>query len=56
MKGVLLWCWMGVHVDKKSSNYFFVFLLIFMIFVHMVHEKNAKMQIQATRCQDFGNN
>jgi hypothetical protein len=39
MKCVLLLCLMGVHVDKKPSNFFLVFWLIIMIFcLHMVHE------------------
>ncbi len=27
MKGVLLWCLMGVHVDKKNFQIFFGFLI-----------------------------
>ncbi len=57
MKGVLLWCLMGVRVHKKIVQFFFVLVLIFMKkHLHMVDEKNVKMQIQTTRCQHFGSN
>jgi hypothetical protein len=56
MKDVLLWCLMGVHVDKISSNFFLVLLLIFMIFFYTWSMKKCKIQIQATRCQHFGSN
>jgi hypothetical protein len=57
MKDVLLWCLMGVHVDKKIIQFFFGLVIdIYDLFLHMVHEKNEKIQIQATRCQHFGSN
>jgi hypothetical protein len=57
MKGVLSWCLMGVCVDKKIVQIFVcIFIDIYDFFSHMVHEKNIKIQIQATRCQHFGSN
>jgi hypothetical protein len=57
MKGVLLWCLVGVHVDKKSVQIFFcLFIDIYEFVLHMVHEKNVKIQIQTTSCQHFENN
>ncbi len=39
MQGVLLLYLMGVHVDKKPSNLFFILWLIILNFcLHMVHE------------------
>jgi hypothetical protein len=57
MKGVLLWCLMGVSVNKKIIQFFFCLVIdIYDFFLHMVHEKNVKIQIQTTRCQYFWNN
>jgi hypothetical protein len=40
MKSVLLWCLMGVHVDKKSVQIFFCLVIdIYDFFLRMVHEK-----------------
>jgi hypothetical protein len=49
MKGVLLWCLVGVHVDKKIVQIFVCLIIdIYESFLHMVHEKNVKIQIQTT--------
>jgi hypothetical protein len=57
MKGVLLWCLMGVCVDKKIVQIFVCLVIeIYESFLHMIHEKNVKIQIQVTRCQHFGSN
>jgi hypothetical protein len=46
MKGVLLWCLMGVCVDKKIVQFLFCFVIdIYEFFLHMIHEKNVKIQI-----------
>jgi hypothetical protein len=43
MKGVLLLCLMGVHVNKIIFQILFVLVLIFMnLFLHLIHEKNCK--------------
>jgi hypothetical protein len=48
---------MGVHVDKKIVQIFFCLVIdIYDFFLHMVHEKDLKMQIQTTRCQHFWSN
>jgi hypothetical protein len=37
MKGVLLWCLMGVHVDKKIIQFFFCLVIdIYDFFLHMI--------------------
>jgi hypothetical protein len=47
---------MGVSVHKKIVQFFFCLVIdIYDFFLHMVHEKNVKIQIQGTRCQHFGN-
>jgi hypothetical protein len=57
MKGVLLWCLMGVCVDKQLYKFLKFFLLIFMISFHTwTMKKYIKIQIQTTRCQHFGSN
>jgi len=44
MKYVLFLCLMGVHVNKKTSNFFFMLWLIIMIFcLHMVDENNINI-------------
>jgi hypothetical protein len=48
---------MGVCVDKKIIQILFCFVIdIYDFFLHMVHEKNEKWKIQATRCQHFVSN
>ncbi len=57
MKGVLLWCLMGVCVDKKIVQIFGC-LVIDIYDFKKIHGpwKNVKIQIQATSCQHFGSN
>jgi hypothetical protein len=56
-KGVLLWCLIGVHVDKTIVQICFCLGIdIYDFFYTWSMKKNVKMQIQATRCQHFGSN
>jgi hypothetical protein len=46
MKGVLICYLMGVHVDRKIiQKKICLGIDIYDLFLHMVHEKNVKMQI-----------
>jgi hypothetical protein len=45
MKSVLLWCLMGVCVDRKIVQKFFVLLLIFMIFFYTCVTKREGPEI-----------
>jgi hypothetical protein len=57
MKGVLLWCLMGVCVDKKIVQIFVCLVIdIYDFFYTWSMKNNIKTQIQATRCQHFGSN
>jgi hypothetical protein len=58
MKNVLLWCFMGVCVDKRINQNFICLLIdIYDFFFGTWSMKNSvKIQIQATRCQHFGSN
>jgi hypothetical protein len=48
---------MGVCVDKKIDQKKICLVIdIYDFLLHMVHEKNVKIQIQATRCQHSGSN
>jgi hypothetical protein len=47
----------GCTCGQKNLPNFFCFVIdIYEFFLHMVHEKNVKIHIQATRCQHFWNN
>jgi hypothetical protein len=55
MKDVLLWCLMGVRVDKKIIQLFFCLVIdIYDLFYTWSMKKMKKIQIQAKRCQHFG--
>jgi hypothetical protein len=48
---------MGVCVKKKKFQVFGCLVIdIYDFFLHMVHEKNVKIQIQTTNCQHIGSN
>jgi hypothetical protein len=54
MKGVLILCLMVYVWIKKSSNFFFVMLLIFMnFFSQMVHEKKCKNENLSHKVSTF---
>jgi hypothetical protein len=57
MKGVLLSCLMGVHVDRTIVQICFGLVIdIYEFFCTWSMKKNVKMQIQTTRCQHLGSN
>jgi hypothetical protein len=58
MKGFLLWCLMGVCVDKKIVQIFVCLVIDICDFLKNTWSKknNVKTQIQPTRCHDFGSN
>jgi len=46
----------GCTCKNKLSKFFLSCYDIYDLFLHMVHEKNVKIQIQATSYQHFGSN
>jgi hypothetical protein len=58
VKGVLLWCLMGVCVDKKIVQIFVCFVtdIYDLVFYTWSIKNNVKIKIQVKGCQHFGSN